>query len=178
MKSVTTVVCAGALLGVLAGSAQAASGHAGTVYVTGTITDNTCTVSPDSTNFTVEMGNVASKTFYNPGDGTRYEPFAINLEKCGGAASGVTVSFKGPSDSLNPDLLALNGGAGYATGMGIGIYNPDKSLIPMGKESEQTKLTPNQPSAKLSFYARYIADGAKVTTGTANASATFMLTYA
>lgn len=175
MKHITTVVCASALLSVLSGSGQA---HDGTLNITGIITDNTCIVSPDSTNFTVEMGNVASKTFYQPGDGTRYEPFVINLEKCGGAASGVTVSFKGPADSLNSDLLALSGGAGYATGMGIGIYNPDKSLIPMGKESELTKLTPNQAAVKLSFYARYIADGGKVITGTANASATFMLTYA
>lgn len=175
MKLISMAVCASALLSILAGTAQA---HDGTLNITGIITDNTCIVSPDSKNFSVQMGNVASKTFYRPGDGTRYEPFAINLEKCGGAASGVTVSFVGPSDTLNSDLLALNGGAGYATGMGIGIYNPDKSLIPMGKESEQTKLTPNQAAVKLSFYARYIADGAKVITGTANASATFMLTYA
>ena len=32
--------------------------HEGRVYVTGTITDNTCTLSPDSENINVEMGSV------------------------------------------------------------------------------------------------------------------------
>ncbi|MBV8044837.1 fimbrial protein [Pluralibacter sp.] len=152
--------------------------HQGTVYITGTITDNTCAVSPDSKNLTVPMGDVSSKQFAQAGDGSRYELFAINLEKCGGAASGVTVHFEGASNGKNPDLLALTGGAGYATGIGVGIYNQDKSLIPMGKESENTPLAPNQATATLNFYARYIADGDSVAAGTANASTTFVLTYA
>lgn len=152
--------------------------HDGIVNISGTITDNTCTVSPDSKDFTVKMGNVPSKQFYQAGDGTRYEPFFIHLEKCGGAASGVTVSFSGPKDNRNSDLLAIPSGNGNASGMGIGIYNQDKSLIPIGSNSIQTKLTPNQPSVSISFYARYIADGGVVTTGTANAAATFTLTYA
>lgn len=174
MKQRVNMFCLSLVLGGL----QVASAHDGAVYVTGTITDNTCEVSPDSHNFTVNMGNVASKVFYRAGDGTRYEPFTIHLEKCGGAASGVTVHFEGPTDSHNPDLLALNGGISYASGMGVGIYNQDKSPIPMGKESAQTKLTPYQASVALGFYARYIADGSTVTAGTANASATFVLTYA
>ncbi len=152
--------------------------HDGTINITGDITDNTCIVSPDSKNFAVEMGNVASKQFHQTGDATRYEPFSIYLEKCGAAASGVTVTFTGPTNSLNPDLLALNGGAGAATGMGLGIYNPDKTLLSIGKESEQTTLTPDEASVTLSFYARYVADGASVTSGNANTSATFLLTYA
>ncbi|HCM7229829.1 TPA: fimbrial protein [Klebsiella aerogenes] len=168
-------VCGGVLLALTAGVVQA---HDGQVNISGLITDNTCSVSPDSKDFTVEMGNVSARTFYQAGGGTRYEPFAIHLEKCGGAASGITVTFDGPTDALNPDLLALNGGTDYATGIGVAIYNQDKTLIPVGKESEQAPLTPNQEEATLSFYANYIADGGNVTAGTANASATFMLTYA
>ncbi|MCP2006222.1 UNVERIFIED_ORG: type 1 fimbria pilin [Buttiauxella agrestis ATCC 33320] len=156
----------------------ASEAHDGQVNITGTITDNTCVVSPDSLDFTVVMGNVPAKQFFQTGDGTRYEPFAIYLEKCGGAASGVTVSFQGQLDKLNPDLLALTGGSGYASGMGVGIYNQDKTLIPVGNESEQIRLTADQGAVKMNFYARYIADGAAVAAGMANASATFMLTYA
>ncbi|MDY1038702.1 fimbrial protein [Lelliottia sp. CFBP8978] len=174
MKLITIMACTGALIGCLAGGAWAS----GTVQITGTITGKSCTVSPESSDFTVEMGNVSSKDFARAGDGTRYEPFVINLEKCGGSASGVTVSFQGNQNSLNRDLLALDGGTGYAAGMGVGIYNADKSLIPLGEESGLAKLTPNQMAVKINFYARYIADGAKVSPGNANASATFMLTYA
>lgn len=174
MTRYSFAACAGLALMVMAQS----QAHQGTVYVTGTITDNTCAVSPDSKNLTVPMGDVPSKAFALAGDGSRYEPFAINLEKCGGAASGVTVHFEGPSNSKNPGLLALTGGAGYATGVGVGIYNQDKSLIPMGQESQKMPLTPNQATATLNFYARYIADGDRVAAGIANASATFVLTYA
>lgn len=155
-----------------------ANAHDGTVNISGTITDNTCTVSPDSTDFTVTMGNVASKQFKQAGDGSRYEHFSINLEKCGDVASGVTATFNGAKDSQNTDLLAIPSVTGGASGMGIAIYNQDKSLIPLGKDSMQMALTPNQASVSIGFYARYIADGGEVTTGTANASATFILTYA
>jgi len=35
--------------------------HDGRVYVTGTITDNTCTLSPDSENIDVDMGTVSNR---------------------------------------------------------------------------------------------------------------------
>lgn len=176
MKYIQETILSGALMLILQSTPTLA--HDGTINITGNITDNTCTVSPDSQNFTVDMGNVASKQFYQAGDATNYQPFDIYLEKCGAAASGVTVSFTGPTDSLNPDLLQLNGGTSAASGIGLGIYNQDKSLISIGKESEQTTLTPNEATVTLSFYARYVADGASVTAGAANTSATFKLTYA
>lgn len=154
-----------------------AVGHDGVVNISGAITDNTCTVSPDSTDFTVKLGSVPSKQFYQAGDGTRYEPFTIHLEKCSGTVSGITVSFSGPKDNLNTDLLAIPSGTGIASGIGVGIYNQDKSLIPVGSNSIQTTLTPNQSSVSIYFYARYIADGGVVTPGIANTSATFTLTY-
>ncbi|WP_455428392.1 fimbrial protein [Dryocola sp. LX212] len=152
--------------------------HDGTVNVTGSITDNTCTVSPDSKALTVSMGTVSSKTFSRAGDGAAYQPFNIVLEKCGGAASSVSVSFTGTADSQNTSLLSLTGGEGYATGLAVGIYDRDKNFIPLNTAGEETGLTPNQPSVTLNFYARYVASGAAVTPGIANAAGTFMLIYA
>lgn len=155
-----------------------ANAHDGAINISGTIIDKTCTVSPDSTNFTVTLGNIPSKQLERKGDGSRYEFFSINLEKCGADASGVTVAFNGPKDSQNADLLALSSVEGGASGMGIGIYNQDKSLIPVGSDSVPIALMPNQASVSIGFYARYISDGGDVNTGIANASATFTLTYA
>jgi type 1 fimbria pilin len=152
--------------------------HDGTVNVTGSITDNTCTVSPDSKTLTVAMGTVSSKSFSRVGDGTAYQPFSIVLEKCGGAASRVSVTFAGTPDSQNSTLLALTGGEGYASGMAVGIYDRDKKFIPLNSPGEETGLTENQPSVTLDFYARYVASGTSVTPGLANAAGTFMLTYA
>lgn len=171
----TSIYLGSVILMVMANNVLA---HDGVVNISGKITDNTCTVSPDSKNFTVTLGNVASKQFYQAGDGTRYEPFSINLEKCGGAASGVTVAFNGEKDNRNTELLAIQSVIGVASGIGIGIYDKDKNLIPVGTNSPQTKLSPNQASVTISFYARYIADGGEVAAGIANSSATFTLTYA
>jgi type 1 fimbria pilin len=152
--------------------------HDGTVNITGSITDNTCSVSAASKNMTVSMGNVSSKIFYRAGDGTAYRAFSISLEKCGGAASHVSVTFAGTTDSQDASLLTLTGGAGAATGMGVGIYDKDKNLIPLNTSSEGEDLVPNQASVTLSFYARYVANGATVASGIANATGTFKLTYA
>jgi len=155
-----------------------AQAHAGRVYVTGSITDNTCTLSPDSETITVGMGSVSNRQFYQAGAGADWQSFTINLENCGSTASGVTVSFSGAADSQNPDLLALTAGAGNASGVGVALYNKDKSPIPLGENSQIQPLIPGQQSAHLNFYARYGADGSTVAAGTANASATFILTYA
>lgn len=54
----------------------------------------------------------------------------------------------------------------------------DKSPIPIGDLSQGKTLFGGQSLAQLNFYARYVANGQAVVAGTANASATFILTYA
>lgn len=151
--------------------------HDGRVYVSGTITDNTCSLSPDSENINVSMGAVSLRQFYRAGDGSAWQPFAIDLQNCGSTASGVTVSFSGTADSGNTALLALTAGDSGASGIGIALYDQNKTLIPLGQESDVVTLTPGQASAHLQFYARYLADGGAVAPGNANASATFILAY-
>lgn len=83
----------------------------------------------------------------------------------------------GAADSRNTDLLALTAGESDASGIGIALYDQNKTLIPLGQESDVVTLSPGQASAHLQFYARYLADGGAVTPGDANASATFILAY-
>ncbi|WP_228011653.1 fimbrial protein [Enterobacter asburiae] len=155
-----------------------ATAHDGTINVLGKIIENSCAVTADSKTLNVDLGSVTSKQFARAGDGSVFEPFAINLEKCPTAVKTITVHFEGTADSKNADLLALTTGASSAAGVGVGIYNADRSLIPFGDES--TKFTPaeGETTVTLNFYARYVANGGTVTAGTANASATFVLTYA
>ncbi|EPR9731789.1 fimbrial protein [Enterobacter bugandensis] len=152
--------------------------HDGTIYITGVIHKKTCSIAPDSQNLTVTMDSVQSKYFTQSGMGADYHPFAINVENCAGTEGSVSITFDGTPDTANPDLLTLIGGEGYATGIGVGIYNQDKSLISMGSKSQKTMIIPNQSDATLQFYARYVATANKVTTGTANATTTFILNYA
>jgi type 1 fimbria pilin len=152
--------------------------HDGTIYVTGRIVEKTCVVSADSKNLLVTFGDVSNKTFARAGDGSRYEPFNINLQDCGAGASNVTITFNGHADSNNPSLLTLTPDVGVATGVAIALYDSDKNLIPLGQSGGSTDLMPNQASVALQFYARYLANGDAVSSGPANASATFMLNYA
>lgn len=158
-------------------AASAVQAHDGRVYVSGTITDNTCSLSPGSENINVSMGAVSQRQFYRVGDGSAWQSFAIDLQNCGSTASGVTVSFSGAADSRNMDLLALTAGESDASGIGIALYDLNKTLIPLGQKSDVTTLSPGQAAAHLQFYARYLADGGVVATGDANASATFILAY-
>ncbi|MGE6981549.1 fimbrial protein BcfF [Kluyvera intermedia] len=167
----------GACIMVGSGLLSAASAHDGRVYVSGTITDNTCTLSPNSENLDVEMGSVSNRQFTHAGDGANWQPFSIDLQNCGSTASGVTVSFSGTANSHNPNLLALTPGDGDATGVAIGFYDKDKAAIPLGDESASQAISSGQASVHLQFYARYIADGGVVGPGIANASATFVLAY-
>lgn len=54
-----------------------------------------------SENINVAMGAVSQRQFYRAGDGSAWQPFAIDLQNCGSTASGVTVSFSGAADSRN-----------------------------------------------------------------------------
>lgn len=156
---------------------SAAHAHDGRVYVSGVITDNTCTLSPDSENITVAMGDVANRQFEHVGEGSAWQGFAIDLQNCGSTASGVTVSFSGTANVHNPGLLALIPLENEASGVGVALYDKDKKPILLGDESSIQPLSSGQHEAHLQFYARYIADGGTVVPGTANASATFLLSY-
>lgn len=164
--------CCGLLLAV-----NGALAHDGRVYVTGTITDNTCTLSPDSENIQVDMGTVSNRQFYQAGAGAEWQPFSITLQNCGSTASGVTVSFSGTSDSQSGDLFALDSGANAASGIGIALYDKNKQQVVPGAQSDVLALTAGAASERLQFYARYVADGAPVAPGVADASATFVLSY-
>ncbi|MDA4741636.1 fimbrial protein [Enterobacter hormaechei] len=152
--------------------------HDGTVYITGVVKGKTCIVSPGSEQLVVEMHDVAARQLAGQKNETPYEPFTINLEACGAGLSAVSTHFEGTPDGNNSDLLALTGGTDYATGVAIGLYNPDKSLIAMGDESLPFALSNDQTTLALHFYARYLAVTNAVTPGVANAAATFVLTYA
>lgn len=157
---------------------QCTLAHDGTVYITGVIKNKTCIVSPDSENLVVHMSDITVQQLAEQRNNTPYEKFSINLEQCGAGLKNISVHFEGAANQGNPDLLALTGGPGYASGVGVGIYNPDKTLIPLNNESQLFSLTNSQTTITLDLYARYLADGGTVSAGTANASATFILTYA
>ncbi|MDL4455013.1 fimbrial protein [Klebsiella michiganensis] len=162
----------------LAGSAARADLGEINLRVTATLVANSCTVSPDSKNKTVDMGTWATKQFIATPQGVPPVRFALNLENCGGAASGVKVSFTGTPDKDDNTLLALNAGAGAATNLGIAILDKDRNRIPLVKPSTVYPISAGAARVSMVFYGQYVASAGKpVTPGSANADATFTLDY-
>lgn len=166
-----------ALAAVLFGGMGYAQAEDASISITGTIRDNTCSVSSDSQSKQVNLGNISSKQFQKAGDGSPAQVFMINLEKCSTQISSISVSFTGTADKNNPDLLALDEGSSYASGLAVGIYDAERQLVPMGKASGTYTLPDGQTSTSLKFFARYLSTQNTVTSGDATATTTFVLNY-
>lgn len=89
------------------------------------------------------------------------------------------VGFVGIADSINTELLKLDGGATAAAGMGVQILDGQQAVLPLNATSstiQWTTLTPGQTNT-LNFYARLMATQVPVTAGHVNATATFTLEF-
>ncbi|HGY3715834.1 TPA: fimbrial protein [Citrobacter gillenii] len=157
----------------LVGGAQAADG---TIKFTGTITDQTCKVDTGSQNLPVSLGNVA-QTALNGAKGMRAAPtkFTISVSECPEAVVGANVKFDGTADNNDQTLLALDGGTGIATGVGIQIADKNGTAIPLHSASPDYALV--EGANTLDFVARYVSTGPAVTTGIANGTSEFSIIY-
>lgn len=151
--------------------------HDGTVNITGTIQGNTCTVTTDTANQQVTLGDIAAKQFTAAGSASQPVALTIGLENCGSAASAVSLTFTGEADTTNSALLALTSQAGSAAGVGVAILDSQRTLVPLNSTSRQYTLDPQQTSQNLTFYGEMVATSSPVTAGSVDATTTFSLTY-
>lgn len=176
-----TRVCASALLlcalvigSVVSGRAQASNGQ---VNITGNIVSNTCEISVDDRNKTVDMGSVSAKQFTKGSTTALPKAFTLSLVNCGPTAEGMTVGFQGAEDAFRHDLLALDNDGTSATGMGIAILDGNQAPVPVNTRTSTYSVQPNANLIVLRFYAQYTANGDEVRAGKANATATFDFIY-
>lgn len=159
---------------------QALLGHAADtrIYVNGNLIGNTCTVSSQSKNMTIRMGNIGSKDFIRPSSDGLWAaelPFSIDLTDCQTESIGVKVHFLGTPDTNNKELLrTLDNGA---KGLAIRLMDENKNPIAINQSSKVYVINPELDVNKLNFYARYVLTQDNLTPGPANAVSTFMLEY-
>jgi minor fimbrial subunit len=149
------------------------------ISIAGYLKDNSCSVSVESKDFTVDLMNNAAKQLNVVGTTTTPVPFKIVFDKCGGSATAVRVGYSGTSDNDNVSLLKIDAGVNAASGMGIQILNSDKNAIPLNSAQQSlswTHLTAGQ-SNTLIFYACLMATRSPVTAGVVNATAGFTLEF-
>ncbi len=149
----------------------------------------TCKVESPSS-IPVPMGHVIAATAFS-GVGSTAPPqsFSIKLRCSGGDPETTTRPFVTLTDATNPGntskTLSLSRDAAAATGVGIQIlkddvvlgYGPDSSAV--GNTNQWFAGTVRQGQAVMSIdlRARYVQTAPKITSGSANALATYTLSY-
>ncbi|OUC37002.1 Fimbria A protein [Enterobacter sp. J49] len=146
----------------------------GAVTFSGAIIDAPCSISPDSVDQTVELGQVANSALKNGGKSIMKQ-FTINLENCSieEDKSNVSVTFTGVEDENQAGTLKINGSA---SGASVAITDKAGVLLPLGKASEAVAVA--EGTNKLTFNAYLQGTSASaVVPGDFTAVADFQMSY-
>jgi type 1 fimbria pilin len=156
-------------------AAQAAEQGRGTVTFNGSIIDAPCSITPESADQTVELGQV-SNALLRKGGKSVPKAFSIDLENCEleDKKNNVSVTFNGVESANTEGMLAISGAA---SGASVAITDAGGNLIPLGKASPTTGV--NEGHTAMRFTAYLQGDGASgvVVPGDFTAVADFTLAY-
>ncbi|QKN79769.1 fimbrial protein [Scandinavium goeteborgense] len=150
-------------------------GH-GQITFTGSIIDAPCSISPESQDQTVPLGEISSAALKDGGTSTAV-PFTIDLDNCdtsGLTDKTVSVTFTGAASDVGTNLLALNGDA---KGAGIGIKDVAGNDIVLGTATDPQNV--NDSNNQLHFSAFLQGDNASgaIIPGGFTSVAQFTLAY-
>ncbi|AKG69246.1 TPA: fimbrial protein [Serratia fonticola] len=150
-------------------------GH-GKVTFTGSIIDAPCSITPDSIDQTIELGQI-SKVALKDGGKSTPRNFSIDLENCEVGKDNnnkVTVTFTGMESMATNGLLGITG---TAKGASVAITDGTGKVIELGKATKAQLL--QNGNNTLSFAAYMQGDGASaaVTEGEFQTVADFTLAY-
>lgn len=148
----------------------------GTVNFVGQVVDAACSVSADSVDQTVTLGQVRATRLTAAGmTANQKEDFTIKLEDCDTSTTqNAAVIFNGQEDPLQAGALENTAGAGSATNVALQLYGPDGQVLNIGDTSSTVTLIQGENTIPLSV--DYIATGA-ATAGNVAATATFDMVY-
>ncbi|CAI0775811.1 Fimbria A protein precursor [Serratia entomophila] len=162
-------------LGLSSMVAQAANQGQGAVKFTGAIIDAPCSISPESVDQTVELGQVSNSLLKKGGKSTP-KAFTIDLEHCEveNGKNNVSVTFTGIESATQKGMLSISG---QASGASVAITDAGGKIVELGKSSPLTGV--NEGNTALRFAAYLQGDGASSTVvpGDFTAVADFTLAY-
>ncbi|MDT1068431.1 fimbrial protein [Providencia stuartii] len=173
------IILASLISGAMSASAMAATEDAGqgTVTFYGSIIDAACGIAPESTDQTVNLGQVASAQL-EVKDGvagtSRPVPFTIELIDCNAETQDTaTVTFTGGVNPNLDDSLAIQG---QASGAGVQIAGLDGVPVKLDG-SKGTSLNIQNGDNSLLFSAYLKGDGQPIVPGEFTALANFTMSY-
>ncbi|MGQ5793293.1 fimbrial protein [Serratia sp. IR-2025] len=152
-------------------------GH-GKVTFTGSIIDAPCSISPETVEQTVDLGQISSAALKNSGKSTPKQ-FSIDLENCSfgegeDVANKVSATFTGMASAANNGLLGITG---TATGASVAITDGSGELITLGEATATQTLQDGNNTLSFSAYVQGDGASAVITEGDFQAVADFTLAY-
>lgn len=165
-------------MGMVAFGANAADQGSGSVTFTGSIIDAPCSISPDTVDQEVPLGQVAKSTLLKGGK-SNPQHFDIKLENCvlstdEAAKNTVTITFNGAAANDSNTLLKIEGSA---AGAGVGITDPNGNAVTLGKASDAIALV-DAATNTLDLYGHLEGiDDKTLTEGSFEAISHFTLDY-
>ncbi|MBI6183760.1 type 1 fimbrial protein [Serratia proteamaculans] len=179
MKLNKIMMAAVLAFGVTSVAHAADQGH-GTVTFKGAIIDAPCSITPETVDQTVNLGQVSNVALKDGGQSTP-KSFQVKLENCElndkapGKNNTVSIKFTGAS---SVDDAALLGITGTAKGAGIAITDGSGKLVELGKASSaQTLGNGNNTLSFAAYLQGSKASGAVITPGEFQSVADFTLAY-
>lgn len=177
-NKVASVIILG--MGMFALGANAADQGSGKVTFTGSIIDAPCSITPDTADQTVDLGQVAAHVLANEGTSTP-RTFTIDLENCEFSSdedgnklkNTVSVTFSGSASTGDATMLGLTGDA---AGAGIVITDEKGSKVNLGEASSLYNLAGESNSLGFTAYLQGIKD-TTVTMGDFESVANFTMQY-
>lgn len=151
-------------------------GTGGVINFTGKITLVSCDITPASKNKTVDLGAWA-KNYFDEHNETTPREFKINVENCPPAVEKVAVLFDGTKDQSNDTLLQVTPGDGMASGVGVKLYDSNRSTVIKPGTVSETTTPDDDGNAELTFYAALSKDGSEVAAGDVNSVSNFLMVY-
>ncbi|WP_259567499.1 fimbrial protein [Enterobacter sichuanensis] len=176
MKAKKLILAVIVASGMVAGTAYAASGQgSGTVTFTGSIIDAPCSITPDTVDQTVNLGEVSKAALELAGGTSTPQNFEIKLQQCDTTTlKTVSATFTGAAATGNPNNLGITG-----TASGASIVLTDGAGTPVKLGTPTAAQTLADGDNILNFSAYLEADGASavVVPGDFSSVASFTLAY-
>jgi type 1 fimbria pilin len=140
---------------------QYVAGNHGQVFVHGTLTESACQLQMETTDQSVDLGNIETSSLKYLGERGRAVEFNIQLVDCFPAYTqllnertdtsiwstsqpGVQIQFLAPTTQQFPNLVNVVG----AKGLALELLNKEGHIINLGEKSSATLLTPPQDTLK------------------------------
>lgn len=153
-------------------------GH-GTVTFTGAIIDAPCSITPETVDQTVDLGQVSNVALKDGGKSTPRN-FSIDLENCelvtqgAGKNNTVSLTFTGMESAANNGLLGITG---TAQGASIAITDGSGSVIELGKPTKAQELQNGNNTLSFAAYLQGDNASAGIVPGDFQSVADFTLAY-